>query len=297
MSPRPLRFILATCLLATTALPSAAQKPQLTFEDIPWQPGPAVGNLGPESQVTVPEGCVFTGEEGTRLFMELTENTSNPGERGVLLCPGANEGDAEWFVVFTYDPSGYVKDDERGSLDGDAILKSLRQGQKAANRELASRGWATLNIEGWLTQPYYDQASNNLTWATHLTSSEGGETANHSVRLLGRGGVMHVDLVTYPAQLASVMPAFTQVVEGFSFKSGHRYAEWRAGDKVAAYGLTGLIVGGGLVAAAKSGLLAKLWKVVVAAIVAVGAAIKRIFARRPKPKPSPYPVYGALKNR
>jgi uncharacterized membrane-anchored protein len=294
--PRRLSLTLATCLLAVTAFPSAAQKPQLTFEDIPWEYGPTVGKLGQESQVSVPQGCVFTGEEGTRLFMELTENTSNPGERGVMLCPGVNQNDSEWFVVFTWDPAGYVKDDERGSLDAEAILKSLRRGQSAANQELESRGWATLNIDGWLERPYYDETTNNLTWATLLSSSEGNKSANHSVRLLGRGGVMHVDLVATPEQLESVMLPFSDIVAGFGFNAGHRYAEWRAGDKVAEYGLTGLIVGGGLVAAAKSGLLAKLWKVVVAAVVAVGAAIKKFFRRQPKPA-SPYPVYGAVKSR
>jgi uncharacterized membrane-anchored protein len=278
---------LATCLLVATAVPSAGQKPQLTFEDIPWVQGPAVGNLGPESQVKIPQGCVFTAEEGTRLFMELTENTSNPGERGVLLCPGVNQNDSEWFVVFTYDPTGYVKDDERGSLDADAILKSLRQGQKAANRELESRGWPTLNIDGWLERPYYDETTNNLTWATLLSSSEGNKSANHSVRLLGRGGVMHVDLVATPEQLESVMLPFADVVAAFEFLPGNRYAEWRAGDKVAAYGLTGLIVGGGLVAAAKSGLLAKLWKVIAAAVVAAAAGIKKFFRRQPKPVARP----------
>jgi uncharacterized membrane-anchored protein len=51
---------------------------------------------------------------------------------------------------------------------------------------------------------------------------------------------------------------------------------------VAEYGLTGLIVGGGLLMAAKSGLLAKLWKPIAIGVVAVGAFLKRIFTGRTK---------------
>ncbi len=53
---------------------------------------------------------------------------------------------------------------------------------------------------------------------------------------------------------------------------------------MAAYGLTGLITGGAVVAAAKMGLLAKLgvvipksFKIVIVAIAALGAAIAKFF--------------------
>ena len=46
-------------------------------------------------------------------------------------------------------------------------------------------------------------------------------------------------------------------------------------DKLATYGLTALVVGGGAAALAKSGLLAKLWKPIAAAFVALVAGLKR----------------------
>jgi uncharacterized membrane-anchored protein len=198
----------------------------------------------------------------------------------VLFCQPGGEEAAPWFVVFTYDPSGYVKDDERDELDANVILKNLRRATDAGNRERARRGWATLTINGWMTSPYYDESTHNLTWATSITDASGEKVVNHSVRLLGRGGVMHVDLVAGPEQIDDIMLDFEDIVAGFEFKSGHRYAEWRAGDRVAAYGLTGLIVGGAGIAAVKSGLLAKLWKVLVAGLAAVGAFFKRIFGRK-----------------
>ena len=65
--------------------------------------------------------------------------------------------------------------------------------------------------------------------------------------------------------------------------------KWRTGDKVAAYGLTGLITGGVVVGAAKSGLLAKLVallaagaKAIYVAIAAFLAWIGRLFSRKGK---------------
>ena len=65
---------------------------------------------------------------------------------------------------------------------------------------------------------------------------------NHSVRLLGRGGVMSVDLVVSPEHYQRALPAFNGVIGKFEYQTGHTYAEWREGDKVAKYGLTALFL-------------------------------------------------------
>ena len=75
--------------------------------------------------------------------------------------------------------------------------------------------------------------------------------------------------------LARVVPLVKGILTGFRFREGQRYAEWRSGDKVAQYGLGALVVGGGTAVAAKTGLLAKLWKPILAVIVAIIAWLKR----------------------
>jgi uncharacterized membrane-anchored protein len=67
------------------------------------------------------------------------------------------------------------------------------------------------------------------------------------------------------------------LLKGFAYQKEESYAAFSKGDKIATYGLTGLIVGGGLLAAAKTGLLAKLWKPILAGLVVIGAFFKRIF--------------------
>jgi uncharacterized membrane-anchored protein len=277
MSPR-LRALIVVLLAALTA-PSVLAAQTRTLRDLPWVQGPVTGDLGSEATARVPAGCYFVGPDAADDFMILTQNPPGGNERGVIFCEGQGQNDA-WFVVFSFDPSGYVKDDERDELDADALLKTLKRGNEAGNEERRSRGWATLELEGWVQPPFYDAETNNLTWSLSLRDNEGDRSVNHSVRLLGRGGVMHADLVADHAQLAAAIPAFNGIVAGYAYKSGHRYSEWRAGDKVAAFGLTALIAGGAGAVAAKTGLLKSLWKLIVAGVAAIGAGIKALFGKK-----------------
>ena len=114
---------------------------------------------------------MFTGAEGTRQFMELNQNPTWGIERGTVLCrilDANGETEATWFAVFEFDDSGYVKDDEKESLDADAILASLKEGNEHGNRERKERGWGAIYLDGWQRAPHYDEKTRNLTWATRL---------------------------------------------------------------------------------------------------------------------------------
>jgi uncharacterized membrane-anchored protein len=267
----------AVTLLVSTcqAVQTAEAQPRRHDEGIDWRVGPATGELGNVAQIRIPEGYRFSGIDGVRRFMELTENPVSGSELGVLLPP--DQSGSEWFVVFDFNSVGYVKDDEKNKLDAGAILDSIKEGTKRSNEERRKRGWSEMDILGWHTPPRYNQATNNLTWAIR-GSSEGSEVVNYSVRLLGRRGVMDVDLVLDPAHVITAVPQFEELLTGFTFTSGNRYAEFTKGDKVAAYGLTALVAGGAGAALAKSGLLGKIWKLLVVGAAAALAAIKRALA-------------------
>lgn len=249
------------------------------FRSISWSDGPGTNHFGDEAQIQIPEGCRFTGAAGTKVFMEINQNPTDGDERGTVLCSGPEEDSGNWFVVFTYRGSGYVKDDERGEIDADQLLARMQKGVKYGNKQRRERGWETLELDGWQRPPYYDQRTNNLTWGLRLIDESGDTTINHSVRLLGRGGVMEVDLVADPSVAEAAIPEFDVMLEQFSYNPGQRYAEWRAGDKVAEYGLTALIAGGVGAAAAKSGILAKMGKGIIAVILAAIAGLRSLAAR------------------
>lgn len=258
--------------------PTPAEEPE-ELKDVKWQKGPSVGQLGNSAEIQVPAGYVFAGSADTRTIMEAYHNPLTGKEVGYVAPSGEN-----WFAVFEFDPVGYVKDDEKGSLDANAMLESIRAGTEASNKERQRRGWPTMTVIGWEQLPRYDETTHNLEWAIKATS-EGLPVVNYNTRLLGRSGVMEVTLVTEPANLAETLPKFKTMLAGFGYTQGHRYAEFRAGDKVAEYGLTGLIVGGGTAVLVKSGAFKWLWKVLVAVGIAVAAFVKKLFSRR-KPDPS-----------
>ncbi len=95
---------------------------------------------------------------------------------------------------------------------------------------------------------------------------------------------MEVDLVADPEMARAAMPAFDSMISTFSYLPGQRYSEWQTGDKVAEYGLIALMAGGAGAVAAKSGLLAKFGKAIIALVVgAVAAArafIGKLFGKR-----------------
>lgn len=258
--------------------PSPSPSPKLSwttiYEEIKWQKGPSVGNLGDKAQVKVPDGYVFADADDTRVIMEANHNPTTGREIGFVAPDGEN-----WFAVFEFDDVGYVKDDEKDSLDANALLDSIKEGTAAGNQERAKRGWPTMTIVGWETPPRYNDLTHNLEWAVRA-QSEGEPVINHNTRLLGRGGVMEVTLVVDPELMAETMPKFKTMLAGFEYKQGHKYAEFRAGDRTAAYGLTGLIVGGAAAGLAKSGAFKWIWKGLVAAGIAVAGLVKKLFSRR-----------------
>jgi uncharacterized membrane-anchored protein len=245
------------------------------IKSIDWKSG-TEGSLGNLATLKVPENYRFTGTTGTVKLMEAFGNLTNGSELGYI-----SPNDMSWFAVFEFDEVGYVKDDEKDNLDADKILAQLKEGQQQANQELSKRGMPTLQVLGWQTAPFYNPVTHNLEWAIRLHSND-GDVVNYKTKILGRRGVMDVVLVCGEEELPVVVDAYQKLLTGFSYKKEESYASFTSGDKIATYGLTGLIVGGGLLVAAKSGLLGKLIKPIIAGVLIVGVFLKRMFVGKTK---------------
>ncbi len=250
---------------------------------VQWVKGPATVDLGKDlAALEVPEGFSFANAADTRAVLEAMGNQTDGSELGLVIPD--TEGQ-DWFVVFEWQPVGYVKDADKEKIDADELLESIQEGTEAGNEWRKENNIPALHVTGWAESPNYDAASHNLVWAT-LATSEGraGQSANYNMRLLGRKGVVSVTLVESADKLDAAKPGAMALVKGFSFKEGSRYAEWKEGDKLAEYGLTGLVAAGAGVAAVKLGLFGvvakffgKLGKAAIALVVAVGAGISKLF--------------------
>ena len=242
-----------------------------------WQTS-GTGKLGEHGKIEIPEGFIFlngveTGEIMTKEFGNL------PSEYEGMIGPES----LEWFVVFEFDEVGYVNDDEKDDLDAEEILEAIQEGQKAANEERKRRGLDTLTTTGWIVEPNYNPTTNNLEYGFVLESSDGSTNINFLTKLLGRHGVMISTLLCGPDELEAILPEYQKTLTGFDFNSGQTYAEYQDGDRVAEYGLKGLIAGGAVFAAAKLGFFGtialwfkKAFKLVIAGVIAVGVFLKRL---------------------
>jgi uncharacterized membrane-anchored protein len=265
-------------------LSPAIQQLMQRYSAIEWMEGPAECQIGGMAKIDIPEGVRFTGASGAQTLIEVYGNPPNPNYLGAIV-PMDEESD--WTLLFQFDSIGYVKDEDKDAIDADEILSSMKASIPMQNDERRRLGLEEMQDMSWSNPPFYDPMTNNLTWGLRLHFGQ-GDSINYDIRLLGRRGVMEATLLDAPETYAQSVQRINKILEGFAFSDGNKYAEWKPGDKVAAYGLTGLVAGGAAVAAAKTGMLGKflaliakggkaVFAIVIAVFVALGSLLKRIF--------------------
>ena len=249
----------------------AVSEGQRIYNSLNFEQGPGLFDVTSRAAIQLPEGYDRLNPSDTAKLMELYGNITTTEEWYVAPT------DQSWFAVFSYEDSGYIKDDEE--IDSGDLLRSVREGTEAANAERRRLGWAELNIVGREFEPRYSDTTNRLSWAI-LAESEGSEIINYNTRLLGRTGVMSAVLVADAENLDATVSEFENLLTGFSYKPGNLYSEYREGDKLAKYGLAALVTGGAAVAVAKSkGFIKLIIGGIVAFFAFFGNMFKRLFSR------------------
>ncbi len=271
-----MRFAPSVALLAVTLLCQLSYAQDNEDNDnpiakLPWHSGPGNEHIGSQAVLKTDAKLAFLDEASSRKFLELTGNIP---EDGLYVL---SSSDNSWWATFTFEPMGYVKDDDK--IDADELLASIKSGDEDSNEERKRLGISALYTDGWAVPPHYDSESKRLEWGVRLLS-EGQPVVNYTVRILGRTGVMNATLVADPENLQADVKSFKTSLAGFEFNPGERYAEFREGDHVAEYGLAALVVGGGAAIAAKSGLLAKFWKLIVLGVAGVAGFVKKLFTKK-----------------
>lgn len=236
----------------------------------------------------VPEAFRYIGPEDTKKFLEEGwGNQDGSGSLGMLLPAGVELfGPEGWGVVITYQEDGYVSDEDAGKIDYKDLLESMQEGEEEENEERTKAGYDPVSLVGWAKPPFYDAQAKKLYWAKELKfGTQEENTLNYNVRILGRKGVLVMNAISGIGQLPQVEEHMKQVIAFTDFTKGNRYSDFDPGvDKVAAYGIAALI--GGTIAA-KAGLFAKLGvllfafkKIIIVAVVAIGAFLAKFFKRR-----------------
>jgi uncharacterized membrane-anchored protein len=232
-------------------------------------------------------------EDARKVIVDLWGNPPARGDSLGMICP-ADIGPSEsgsWAVVFTYREDGYVKDDEAAKINYDDLLKQMQEAVQRENEARIKQNFPKVELVGWAASPRYDHETHKLYWAKEFAFGAGTvHTLNYDVRVLGRKGVLAINAVAPMSQLTAIQEQMPEIISMVNFLPGNRYTDYQQGnDKIAAYGLGALILGG---VAAKAGLFKGLLalifagkKFIIIAAIAIGGFFARFFRKRAKPKP------------
>lgn len=165
-------------------------------EQLKWIEGGRKVDLGKMATVELDSSLLFLDAANTAKASEMNHDKPSGKEIGSIFPKDENQN---WEVVFEYDELGHIKDDEKEDIDADAILDSYKKGTEESNKEKAESD--RLYVTGWDVEPFYNEATHNLTWSMLAEDGNKEKLINYNVRLLTRQGYISAILVSDPAHL------------------------------------------------------------------------------------------------
>ncbi len=232
--------------------------------------------------IEVPDGFKYLDPvQSNRVLSELWGNPQS--ENLGMLFPDSIMPLSENFtyaVEISYEEEGYIEDDDAEDIDYADLLKEMQDDTKASNKERQSLGYQTCELVGWAQQPYYDSNTKKLYWAKEVKFEDEEEsTLNYNFRILGRKGFLVLNAIGDIDVLPLVNEDSKKILASVSFNEGNKYSDFNPKlDKVAAYGIGGLVAGKVLAKTGLIAILAKFGKFIFVGIAGVFAMLrKKIF--------------------
>ncbi|MGH7290440.1 MAG: DUF2167 domain-containing protein [Myxococcota bacterium] len=284
-----MKLLTTACFIALAFISVAAAKPPQTEEErtaalraLTWRDGKTLALPLSHATLQAPEGISqLLGKDAATLWEALNGVDAPSGMEASLYDPKT-----EALVFFQKLGDGYVKLDDWEDVDADAMLKSVSENTEADNARRKATGLAGLHVVGWRERPHLDRAANTVRWSFEARDDESGELVNSIALVLARDGFEK--LIWVGAKKDAGGNDLLKVAQAsFAFPVGGRYGDFQAGDKVAEYGIAGLVASVlGAKVAAKLGLFAliavfakKIGVFLLVPLFAIVAWVKRRFAR------------------
>jgi uncharacterized membrane-anchored protein len=295
-----MKSIIATIAIAAALFPPARAEQQPTQEQIArvQKSMKAIGELqyqsgvitlaGGKVKITLPpEFKYLDSTNAKKVWVDIFGNPPSAGRSDGMIVPkdiNFLTGDG-WLAELLWKEDGYVKDDDFSKLNFSDMLKELKESYHQGSEERVKGGYGKMELASWAEQPHYDRTTHKLYYAKLFDTDGPEQQLNYDIRVLGRSGVLEVSIATHRSgmqQVAAQAPTILSIVD---FTEGNRYTDYKPGtDKVAAYGIAGLIAGGVL---AKAGFFKVAWlfaakfiKVIIVGIVALLAGIGKLFGKK-----------------
>ncbi|MBI1183263.1 DUF2167 domain-containing protein [bacterium] len=238
-----------------------------------------------EATLIVPPGFRFLGPEEARHILE--EEWGNPPSEtfGLLFPTGQSpfSPTMTYAVEISYDEDGYVEDDDAQDIDYDDLLEEMQESAREQNPQRIAQGYPGIEIVGWASPPFYDSETKKLHWAKelHFDSVE-NNTLNYNIRVLGRHGYLTMNVIADMENLPAVQTDIDKILGSVNFNEGYAYKDFDSSiDKVAAFGIGGLIAGKVLAKAGFFAIILKFWKIIAIAVGGFFVSMrKRLFGGR-----------------
>lgn len=241
--------------------------------------------------LNVPQGYKFlNASQSMYVLTTLWGNPPSDATLGLLFPENTNPLDSNftYAVEITYSEEGYIEDDEAKDLNYDDLLKEMQADVDAGTAERVKQGYAPVKLLGWAQPPFYDEANKKLHWAKELQFGDNeSHTLNYDIRILGRKGYLNLNAIGTMDVLPMVKSNVDKILASVEFNEGNRYQDFDASiDKVAAYGIGGLIAGKVLAKVGFFAILLKFWKLIAVGAVAAFAGIKKFFFGKKNDSPN-----------
>jgi uncharacterized membrane-anchored protein len=233
---------------------------------------------------------LLSPEDSRRVIIEVWGNPPAAADNvlGMIMPSDKTPLDDSWGAVIRFDDDGYVSDEDAESINYTDLLKDMQESTAQNSTARVKEGFEAIRLVGWASPPYYDKEAHKLHWAKEVEFGGSPQhTLNYDIRALGRKGVLNINFVADMGQLSEIKATIPAVLAMPEFASGFRYEDYVPGaDKVAAYGIGGLIAGKVL---SKAGLmvillafLKKGWILVVLALAGLWKYAMQFFRGKPE---------------
>lgn len=246
-------FVFVVCIFGIPSLVLANDidiSPIEEINNMPWIKGPTRINIGNNTMIDLPSGYEVLDPKYAHRFIQLQGNP--PGESEYYILQPISS-DADWFAVMQYVDSGHISDND--NIDADKILLEAKEYDIRSNKIRLSEGYGPLYTKDWRMKPTYDIASHRLEWA-FLMNDDKSTFSNLKTRILSRTGYLDILMVGDDKKIVEDSNELNDVINHIYYINNEKYSDYRDGDRLATYGIIGLITGSTVALAVKTGLFA-----------------------------------------
>ena len=245
--------LLAFGLTASAKVPHNQEERSAAIKSLTWRDGQALTLPFSHGTLKAPDDVrQLVGPDAVSLWEILNADDALSGIEAALYDPRDKA-----LVFFQRLGGGYVRLDDWNDVDADAMLKAVSEDTEEGNAKRRRAGLPAIRVVGWLERPRLDRETNSVQWAFEAIDDRDGPMVNSVALVLARDGFEKLTWIGKKDDESRRLLGIAR--SSFSFPAGGRYADFQPGDKIADYGVAGLVAAIlGAKAAAKVGVLAGL---------------------------------------